>query len=163
VELFDSPALNESRWEASSLHGLFHCPRGSTQSGSGKRGEDLFCTMALRQNLETGVALPFYPGGGTVLGAALTLSQFPCRSDDPLLAGQCCRKQKCANYSGAHAVSRGCLLYGTLTAELAVHIPGARPNNPGNPAMFDWGTYVNGGRPDASWCVASLLAYTCCR
>ena len=28
----------------------------------------------------------------------------------------------------------------------------ALPNNPGNPAMFDWGTYVNGGRPDPTWC-----------
>ena len=27
----------------------------------------------------------------------------------------------------------------------------ALPNNPGNPAMFDWGTYVNGGRPDPTW------------
>ena len=115
------------------------------------------------------------------------MSRYPCSSDDDVLSGQCCRKQKCANYSGAHAVSRGCVLYGTLEAELAVHIPGgaeqalvsihagvacvlcgicamcllirtraALLNNPGNPAMFDWGTYVNGGRPDPSWRVAGV-------
>ena len=137
--------------------------------------------------LQTGTPLPFYPGGGVTLGAVLTMSRYPCSSDDDVLSGQCCRKQKCANYSGAHAVSRGCVLYGTLEAELAVHIPGgaeqarlsmhagvacvlcgralmcflnptraALPNNPGNPAMFDWGTYVNGGRPDPSWRVAGV-------
>ena len=37
-----------------------------------------------------------------------------------------------------------------------VHGRAALPNNPGNPAMFDWGTYVNGGRPDPTWCVPSI-------
>ena len=68
--------------------------------------------------------MPFYPGKTAALGAVLTMSRYPCSSDDAVLAGQCCRKQKCANYSGAHVVSRGCILYGTLEAELAVHIPG---------------------------------------
>ena len=74
--------------------------------------------------MQTGTPLPFYPGDGVTLGAVLTMSRYPCSSDDDVLSGQCCRKQKCANYSGAHAVSRGCVLYGTLEAELAVHIPG---------------------------------------
>ena len=52
------------------------------------------------------------------------MSRYPCSSPNPVLAGQCCRKLKCANYSGAHVVSRGCILYGTLEAELSVHIPG---------------------------------------
>ena len=80
-----------------------------------------FCSLAL---VQVGTALPFYPGKGPALGAVLTMSRYPCSSDDAVLAGQCCRKQKCANYSGAHVVSRGCILYGTLEAELAVHIPG---------------------------------------
>ena len=152
-EYFDSPTLNTTRWQASSLHGLFHCQRGSAKS---KAGADRFCTMALRANMQVGTPLPFFPGppGSSTLGAVLTMSQYPCNSDDPVLAGQCCRKQKCANYSGSHAVSRGCILYGTLEAELSVHVPGALPNNPGNPAMFDWGTYVNGGKPDPTWRVA---------
>jgi hypothetical protein len=73
---------------------------------------------------QVGTILPFYPGKAAALGAVLTMSRYPCSSDDAVLAGQCCRKQKCANYSGAHVVSRGCVLYGTLEAELAVHIPG---------------------------------------
>ena len=109
-----------------------------------KAGADKTCTMALRQNLQVrtlvlqgtrrslcslalsqvGTLLPFYPGKGPALGAVLTMSRYPCSSNDAVLAGQCCRKQKCANYSGAHVVSRGCILYGTLEAELAVHIPG---------------------------------------
>ena len=74
--------------------------------------------------MQVGTLLPFYPGKGPALGAVLTMSRYPCSSDDAVLAGQCCRKQKCANYSGSHVVSRGCILYGTLEAELAVHIPG---------------------------------------
>ena len=146
TEYFDAAELNATRWQDSSLHGLFHCTRGRTKAGA-----DRFCTMALRQNLQVGTVLPFYPGKTSTLGAVLTMSRYPCSSDDAVLAGQCCRKLKCANYSGAHVVSRGCILYGTLEAELAVHIPGALPNNPGNPAMFDWGTYVNGGKPDPTW------------
>jgi hypothetical protein len=133
--------------------------------GAGKLGEDKYCTMALKENLAPGTPLPFFPGKGLpTLGLALTMSQSPCNSDDPTLASQCCRKDKCANYSGAHVVSRGCILYGTLSTIMAIHIPGALPNNPGSAAMFDFGTYVNGGRPDATWnvrvgmCVC-LLAY----
>ena len=80
--------------------------------------------VLLTRATQVGTVLPFYPGKGPALGAVLTMSRYPCSSDDAVLAGQCCRKQKCANYSGAHVVSRGCILYGTLEAELAVHIPG---------------------------------------
>jgi hypothetical protein len=118
---------------------LFHC----FKNGQLKAGADKSCTMALRQNLQVrkpcvrrsggapltrawqvGTILPFYPGKAAALGAVLTMSRYPCSSDDAVLADQCCRKEKCANYSGAHVVSRGCILYGTLEAELAVHIPG---------------------------------------
>lgn len=49
VEFFDSPQLNVTRWQDSSLHGLFHCTKGSAKS---KASADKFCTMALRQNLQ---------------------------------------------------------------------------------------------------------------
>ena len=55
------------------------------------------------------------------------------------------RREHCANWTGAHAISNGCILYGQLTAEMAVHIPDD------NPALFDWGTFVNGGTPDPTW------------
>jgi hypothetical protein len=121
TECFDAPTLNVTRWQDSSLHGLFHCTKGSAKV---KASADKYCTMALRQNLQVGTPLPFFPGKAAALGAVLTMSQYPCNSGDSVLAGQCCRKQKCANYSGAHLVSRGCILYGTLEAELSVHIPG---------------------------------------
>jgi hypothetical protein len=89
IETFSSPALNTTRWEASSTHGLFHCPKGSTTKGVGKAGADRFCTMALASNLVTGAPLPFFPG--SALGAALTLSRSPCDSGDPTQAALCCR------------------------------------------------------------------------
>jgi hypothetical protein len=48
-------------------------------------------------------------------------------------------------------VSRFCILYGTLSATMSIKIPGATASNPGSSAMFDLGTYVNGGAPDSSW------------
>ena len=47
------------------------------------------------------------------------------------------------------------------TALHGAHGCAALPNNPGNPAMFDWGTYVNGGRPDPTWCVPFILLHRC--
>ena len=44
-------------------------------------------------------------------------------------------------------------VFATAFAFDDVHKWTALANNPGNPAMFDWGTYVNGGRPDPTWCV----------
>jgi Glycosyl hydrolases family 16 len=157
VENFANATLNTTRWDSSSIHGLFHCPRGSTRQGAGKLGEDQFCTMALRDNLAMGAALPFFPGtkrsGEPVLGAVLTMSQSPCNSADPTLAAQCCRGRdnKCANYSGAHLVSKFCILYGTLSATMSIKIPGANSMSPGSAAMFDVGTYVDGGIPDPAW------------
>ena len=49
VEYFSNATLNTTRWQDSSLHGLFHCNKGSTKA---KAGADKFCTMALRQNLQ---------------------------------------------------------------------------------------------------------------
>ena len=89
TETFSSPALNTTLWEASSTHGLFHCPKGSTRHGQGKAGADRFCTMALASNLVTGAPLPFFPG--SALGAKLTLSRSPCDSWDTTQAALCCR------------------------------------------------------------------------
>ena len=49
TEYFDAPTLNTTRWQDSSLHGLFHCTKGSAKA---KAGADKYCTMALRQNLQ---------------------------------------------------------------------------------------------------------------
>lgn len=132
-EEFATEEMNWTRWKTSSLHGLFHCGKGSK----------LFCTMALQQNFLLGVPLPFYPGGGS--GAILTLSQNPCTNTSNVNYTMCCRREHCANWTGAHASSNGCILYGTLEAEMAIHIPDD------NPALFDWGTFVNGGSPDPTW------------
>ncbi len=39
----------------------------------------------------------------------------------------------------------GCILYGTLTAEMGLKMPR------GAQALWDFGTYVNGGVPDPTW------------
>lgn len=126
-------ALNASRWLNASTSGLFHCARGHAGAPA-----DRFCTMALPGNLLFDAPLPFRRDGAR--GAALTLSRAPCAATE-----QCCERGHCANFSGAHLVSRGCLLYGSLTAELAVFIPER------SPAFWDVGTYVKGGLPDPSW------------
>ena len=43
TEYFDSAALNATRWQDSSLHGLFHCTRGAKL----KAGADKYCVRAL--------------------------------------------------------------------------------------------------------------------
>ena len=103
--------------------------------------------MAVPANFQLNSALPFYPAGNTT-GATLTLTQSPC--NDPYKRPACCgpahhgRMPSCANWTGAHLVSRGCILYGTLTAEMAMLMP------EGSRAFLDVGTYVRGGTPDAT-------------
>lgn len=103
--------------------------------------------MAVPANFQLNSALPFYPTGNTT-GATLTLTQSPC--NDPYKRPACCgpphhgRAATCANWTGAHLVSRGCILYGTLTAEMAMLMPA------GSRAFLDVGTYVRGGTPDGT-------------
>jgi len=132
TEYFDGP-LNATRWDVGSQSGLFHC--GSGQTGS--------CTMARTANLVLNSSLPFYPDGN-VTGAKLTLTQSPC--NDRFHRNLCCGQQKtgllCANWTGAHLVSRGCILYGTLTAEMSMRMPR------GSTPFWDVGSFVYGGVPD---------------
>lgn len=101
--------------------------------------------MASSANFLFNTSLPFYPSGN-VSGAVLQLTQSPC--NDPYRRPLCCgpshhgRAPMCANWTGAHLVSRGCVLYGTLEAEMALLMPG------GSRAFLDVGTYVRGGTPD---------------
>lgn len=133
--------LNTTRWDGDSVDGLFHCNRGTNAE----------CTMATAANLLLNTSLPFYPNGN-VSGAVLLLSQDPC--NNPFQKHLCCgldRHMKaanavvCANWTGAHLVSRGCMLYGRLTIELAMKMP------KGTAAFFDAGGYVSGGSPDPTW------------
>ena len=96
--------INATRWDLSSMNGLFHCNRGT----------DRFCTMASKANFALGAPLPFYPGEN-VTGAYLTLTQSPC--NNPWRKGLCCgypresagkqaradRAPICSNWTGAHA------------------------------------------------------------
>jgi hypothetical protein len=141
--------------------------------------------MASRENFALGTPLAFYPGGN-VSGAYLTLTQSPC--NDPWRKGLCCalphesarkeartpRTPVCANWTGAHLISRGCILYGTITVEMAMRMPrgtlGALTKSaahaqtltafahahapsacPATSAMWDAGTYIHGGKPDPTW------------
>lgn len=103
--------------------------------------------MASPNNFVMNATLPFYPTGN-VSGAILHLTQSPC--NDPYRRPMCCGPSHhgegltCANWTGAHLVSRGCVLYGTLTAEMAMLMP------EGSRAFLDVGTYVRGGSPDAT-------------
>jgi hypothetical protein len=161
-ELFQS--LNTTRWDESSLDGLFHC----------HKGEDSTCTMATSANLALNASLPFYPNGNAT-GAVLLLSQDPC--NDPYHKNLCCGVGKagllCSNWTGAHVVSRGCILYGTLEAEMSVRMPKGSNRAATTrhlrwlaltlapSAFWDVGTYVYGGKPDPTWCVAVSLACVC--
>jgi len=123
-------ALNGSRWLNSSTSGLFHCARERLAGAPA----DKQCTMALPDNLVFNAPLPFRRDGAH--GAALTVARSPCA-----VTGRCCEHGHCANFSGAHLVSRGCLFFGSLTAELSVRIPQE------SRAFWDVGTYVKGGLP----------------
>ena len=94
--------------------------------------------------------LPFYPSPQNVSGAILLLSQDPC--NNPYKRNACCQPSHktfggyaCSNWTGAHLVSRGCILYGKLTVEMAMKMPR------GTQAFWDAGTYVYGGSPDPTW------------
>jgi hypothetical protein len=69
-----------------------------------------FCTFAEPSLAQFGAALP---GGGT--GLAMELSQAPCVNTQ-----LCCANGVCANWAGAHLVSNGCLLYGTVEFEASI-------------------------------------------
>ena len=128
-------------------------------------------------------------------------AQDPC--NNPFHRNQCCAPKDgeivCANWTGAHAISAGapllrqppcsasgadadvacyrragCILYGTLTAEMGMKMPrGAQGawhrRTPVSQtrsrltwlhaALWDFGTYVNGGVPDPTWCV--VLEWSC--
>ena len=138
--------LNTTRWDASSMDGLFHC----------HKGEDSSCTMATTANFMLNATMPFYPAEGGATGAMLLLSQDPC--NDPYHRNLCCGLQRsgtiCANWTGAHLVSRGCILYGSLTAEMSIRMP--RGSNP----FWDVGTYVYGGTPDPTWNELDMIFQT---
>ena len=121
MEIFEE--LNTTRWLTNSTRGLLRC---------GPEAPPGQCTMARSANLLFGSPLPFYPFGDSPTGAVLTLSQAPC--NDPFLRGLCCLNATaasvgapapmfCANWTGAHLLSAGCVHYGTITAELAVSLP----------------------------------------
>ena len=138
--------LNTTRWDASSMDGLFHC----------HKGEDSSCTMATTANFMLNATMPFYPAEGGATGAMLLLSQDPC--NDPYHRNLCCGLQRsgtiCSNWTGAHLVSRGCILYGSLTAEMSIRMP--RGSNP----FWDVGTYVYGGTPDPTWNELDMIFQT---
>jgi len=137
--------LNTTRWDPSSMNGLFHC----------HPGEDSTCTMATSANFMLNATMPFYPNEAAT-GAMLLLSQDPC--NDPYHRNLCCGLQRsgtlCSNWTGAHLVSRGCILYGTLTAEMSIRMP--RGSNP----FWDVGTYVYGGTPDPTWNELDMIFQT---
>jgi hypothetical protein len=171
VEYFNSE-LNETRWDGDSMDGLFHwCVPVSRYRGASARvparavlrdialtlcpfcshkGTAAFCTMATRSNFQMQQTLPFYPSPVNVSGAVLLLSQDPC--NNPYERNACCQASRktfggyaCANWTGAHLVSRGCILYGRLTVEMAMKMPR------GTQAFWDAGTYIYGGSPDPTW------------
>jgi hypothetical protein len=138
--------LNTTRWDPRSMDGLFHC----------HKGEDSSCTMATTANFMLNATMPFYPAEGGATGAMLLLSQDPC--NDPYHRNLCCGLQRsgtiCSNWTGAHLVSRGCILYGSLTAEMSIRMP--RGSNP----FWDVGTYVYGGTPDPTWNELDMIFQT---
>jgi hypothetical protein len=116
--------------------------------------------MASTANFALNVSLPFYPHGAqNATGGQLTLTQSPC--NDVYHRNLCCGTSRgqtlCANWTGAHLISRGCILYGSLTAELALHLP------KGSFPFVDFGSYMYGGEPDPTmneldmvWTTASV-------
>ena len=68
-ELFDT-TLNETRWDAASMDGLFHCHRGTAE----------YCTMARRSNFMMQQVLPFYPSPVNVRRVPRDASLAACSS-----------------------------------------------------------------------------------
>jgi len=95
------------------------------------------CTAMLPSMVQLGGNFSVY--NPTILGSGLTLraSQIPCStSGNPAVDGppeQCCAgtgdRRYCASWAGAHLVSLGCILYGTLELEAAFDM--TTPNSAG--------------------------------
>ena len=130
-------ALNTSRWDPSSMSGMDHC------TGLAPAGPST-CTAMLPSMIQLGSTFSnFNP---TIIGTGLTMraSQIPCSaSANPSIDGpasQCCAGSGagayCASWAGAHLVSLGCVLYGSIEIEAAFDLTTPNANGDKSGAFY---------------------------